>query len=461
MGIEELFDPRWTQGSLEVLGPITNVLGTIACFILSLGGFFMVILPITRYVINGIVCVAPGLCDRIAEAHDSQLGFKQAKANNQVIAAAGSLLTLILSFVPNFKVISDFNEGIQDPKTLMMKGLPMMCIYVFIGVFIYQGYHAVIAKKASQVATSVIDMALNNVDPDVWVDKLTNKLARPNFSTDDAQDTFSKNVNALSKEIWTTVNSKYSDTTSENKQSYAPQIEQLANNILAQIMEHSDSTNFELSCDVRIYDFMPQTNANAAFPAYDHDTDNDIYIYQYVTTVSETMDIGTVGGTDGDYLYIGLRFREVPETAGDASNIQNVATLASNDFKSGDGNTCTWTAPSDGFVVSSTVKINGISSTNITTKTQNGTQYYVIEFPCSLDELKGSGDVSVVGLKARAGATGAHTITAVNFGSTYTFTPVDNRWTSWTIGTKPELASNVSSGEDEDSTENSGAIADN
>lgn len=441
---EALFSGAWTQGDLSQIQIITGPVGTFAMWVISIGGFFMVVLPLIRNVINGIVVVAPGLCDKIDQAHKTKLGLNQAEGGNQIQMVVGSFMTILLSLVPNFKAISDFDEGIKDPKSFMMTAIPKMCIYIFIGVFIYSGYPAIVAQKFSDGATSIIDMALNNVNPEVWAEKLPSKLSRPDFSTSDATDTLSVNTNKMSKELWGALTSKYTDLSKDNRTSLSHEVEKYCNGILSQVMDKSDSKLYKMSAEARVMNYDPQLNNKAQFPNGAYDDKEHIWVYQTKAPVTGNFNIGVPGGTDGDYFMVTIKFYEVPKENETADNVQCIAVVGQNQVSGSDtSNTCTWTTDVGAFTFDGTIVVNGYEGSVGSPDIQGGKKRYKITFNCSKSELLASssngGRTSGI-YASQSGTAGPHTVTRVEFGGTSgtTFKPVDDtKWNSWGIGGTP------------------------
>lgn len=246
-----LFNPQWTTGRLESIAPIVSVVSMVAVWIISLGGLFLVILPIIRFVINAIVVSAPRLCEKVDEAHKASLNFDK----NNVL---GSALTLFLKIVPNFKALSDFERGIQDPKTFFLKGIPMFCTYTFIGTFVHYGYFSKFGQKFSQMALGAIDLVLDNVDPAAAIDALPTFYAKPNFNTEDSTNPKDKAMYAISKALYARMSSKYSNLTKEARVSLARQIDTKVGSLINEepFGKYTSEDKFEFKPEVKITEYI-------------------------------------------------------------------------------------------------------------------------------------------------------------------------------------------------------------
>jgi hypothetical protein len=433
-----LFNPQWTTGNLSAIAPIVQVVGFIAMCFISIGGFFMVILPIIRNVINGIVVVAPNICDKIDEAHRTKLGFNQKEGGNQIQMVIGSMTTMVYSCIPNFKAMSDFEDGIKDPKSFMTKGLVMMCIYVFVGVFIFYGYPAKVADKFSQTATGVIDMALNNVDPTAWIEKIPTNMARPDLSTNHATDELGKNTNTMSKSIYSSLTGKYSEMTRENRIALSHEIEGWTNSKLSEISSHSDSNKYKMTIESRVMSYNPQLNDKAIWPAYAHDSQENIFIFQLKTPISDIFNVGIPGGVDGDFLMCVIKFYELSEKGDDITKVNNYAEVMGSSFSNGKtSNSSIWNSPDGITFRRDNIKLNGVTASSVV---QNGSTY-TVTFPVSLTDLKNStGACEGIFVIDGSNSSYQHPIVGIIFGNKYRFEPVESsKYNGWDLKESPTL----------------------
>lgn len=464
-----LFNPAWTTGNLSAIAPIVQIVGFIAMCFISIGGFFMVILPIMRNVVNGIVVVAPDFCDKIDEAHRHKLGFQDNDGGNQIIKIIGPIAVMILSFFPNFKAISDFDKGIKDPTSFMIKGVSMMCVYVFIGVFIFYGYPSKFAEKFSTAATSIIDIGLNNIDPAAWIEKIPTNMARPDLSTSNATDTLGKNVNTLSKSIYSSLTGKYKEMSKESRITMSHEVEGYVNSKLSEISAYSDSTKYKLTVETRVMSYDPQLNERAPWPTPAHDEANNIYIFQFKAPVAETFTIGIPGDISSDHFMCILKFYELSEKGDQASNVRTKATFNPNatETKVTDGQkSCTLTLSGDYFSVSKGgVSINGISSTKVDTKSTAGKTDYVITFAVSANDFMAATEGITSGLFYidKSNRSYQHNITSVSWGSSISFEPEDStHYNGWSLGGSPTVkkSSEIGGTVEDTGTSNSGRVSD-
>lgn len=443
-----LFNPAWTSGNLSAISPIVTVIGYIAMCVISIGGFFMVILPITRNVINGIVVVAPNLCDKIDQAHKLKIGLGAGapEGGNQVQMFIGTGVTILLSFIPNFKALSDFDEGVKDPKAYMLIAIPMMCVYIFIGVFIFYGYPAKVADKFAEAGTSFIDMALNNVDPAEWVEKIPTMLAKPDFGTKGATDQQSKNVYTASGALYRAVVSKHPEMTKDSRVTVSRAIESYISTAMSEITEYSDDINYKMTVDARVVTYEPQTNAKAEWPTPAVDEIENIAVFQKKDTIVDNFDLGVPGSVEGEWFLLNIKFTELPAEANTLTNVANNATVPYGQLSAGNGSV-KWTLPESISVPrgNTNIKVNGIQGKY--DEANGGVRTITFDGYSSIEDFISKGTGSCTNLLAcESDKSKFHAIQKVEFSkgaTTESFKPIDSvRFNGWEAGGAPTLKSN-------------------
>lgn len=441
-----LFNMQWMSGNLNSIAPLVTIIGTALMWAISLGGFFMVMLPILRMVINGVVVVAPNFCDKIDEAHKTKLGFNTSEGGNQIIMITGSIMTMVLSAFPNFKEVSDFNKGVVDPKSFMVKGLAMMCIYVFIGVFTFKGYPAIVADKFTQTATGFLDMALNNVDPEAWIEKIPTNLARPDFSTDNATDIKGKNVNKLSKSLFSAITGNYSGMSKDSRVTLSQKVEEVVTELMDNdnLKDFIDTEKYKLSVETRVSAFKPNYTKGNEWPNGAHDSNENIYIFQIINPIEEKFDIGIAGDITGDYYMCILKFYEQADKKVKSNNIPHTLQIPTSAVKNVSTSESCWIAMPNGYfnlVDGSTIKINGHTGT-VKKITGDSSMEYKISFTVTKTELTKDKGTAVTGLTVKGPNIGdAHQTEEIEWITSNTWKCIASggNYEPWTPGELPKL----------------------
>lgn len=298
-----LFNPQWTQGRLESIAPVVSIVSMISVWIISLGGLFLVVLPIIRFVINAIVVSAPRLCEKVDEAHKASLGFDK----NNIL---GSGLTLFLKIVPNFKALSDFERGIQDPKTFFLKGIPMFCTYTFIGTFVHYGYFSKFGQKFSQMTLGAIDMILDNVDPQAAVEALPTLYAKPKFNSEDSSNPKDKAMYTISKALYARMSSEYSNLTKEARVSLARQIDNKIGSLINEepFPKYTGEDKYEFKPEVKITGYIEGSKDTAE--KYNEKTFTHVF-HKYIPV--SAFDLGIPDDTSQHEIDITVRVVEHSE----------------------------------------------------------------------------------------------------------------------------------------------------
>ena len=298
-----LFNPQWTQGRLESIAPVVSIVSMISVWIISLGGLFLVVLPIIRFVINAIVVSAPRLCEKVDEAHKASLGFDK----NNIL---GSGLTLFLKIVPNFKALSDFERGIQDPKTFFLKGIPMFCTYTFIGTFVHYGYFSKFGQKFSQMTLGAIDMILDNVDPQAAIEALPTLYAKPKFNSEDSSNPKDKAMYSISKALYARMSSEYSNLTKEARVSLARQIDNKIGSLINEepFPKYTGEDKYEFKPEVKITGYIEGSKDTAE--KYNEKTFTHVF-HKYIPV--SAFDLGIPDDTSQHEIDITVRVVEHSE----------------------------------------------------------------------------------------------------------------------------------------------------
>lgn len=244
---QNLFNPEWTQGNLYAIEDVTNVLGTLACWVISVVGFCIVIFSILKNALSGLYVVNPQLWDKVdtiksqLETSAKNLGSGGNGPGNAAAAKLGSLASLILSYLPNIKDLTDFADDVDangnstggaagiDKKQYFMKSIPLLVAQIFIGMLIFYGYPSQIANWIGTAGTEVISMVLNNVDPAETINGVFGKIQNVHFQTADSAHPYDKFVYDASKEAYTKIVSRLSDMEKEPRQSLAYEVETAIN----------------------------------------------------------------------------------------------------------------------------------------------------------------------------------------------------------------------------------------
>lgn len=239
--MSDLLNLEWFSGDINSrIAPLFQLLGTGASWVISIVGFAIVWSSILKNSSAGLYAVNTKFWDRVDEVKKAKLlgqnpiNSEAAQrlnngSSNEVMQVLGSVGAVLLSFMPNVKAMTDFENETLDVKSYFMKAIPMMCVAIFVGIFIWLGYPARIAGKFGDFSTSAIDMVLINVDPVAWVETVPEKLAVLKFpQTDGAKDDVSKYENkiasAAANKVVGAITAK-GDMTKESKLATAAAIE--------------------------------------------------------------------------------------------------------------------------------------------------------------------------------------------------------------------------------------------
>ena len=233
----DLFSSEWTIGNLYEVQGLVNILGHIAVVVISAVGFGIVIFSILKNAISGLYVVNPPFWDRVdelkkdaVEGTKGLIGDTIGKSNNIAAKKLGGALTTLLGYIPNIKALTDFDDSdgeVVDKKQYFIKSIPLLVAQIFIGMLIFMGYPTKIANWVGSGGTYVLDSIINNVDPVETVQKISDNIVVYSLASDGSTDPYEINVNRFTREVFRTVQSKYSDMKKVSAQNVALTIEQM------------------------------------------------------------------------------------------------------------------------------------------------------------------------------------------------------------------------------------------
>ena len=276
--MDELLNLNWFSG--DVTGPVQPVveaIGAGASVIISVVGFLIVCSSILKNSTHGLYAVSPKFWDRVYDVKQEGIRSEAATGggNNQISKFIGTFTSFFLSLLPNVKAMTDFEKTQMDAKHYFMKSIPMMCVAIFIGVFIYLGYPAQVAGKFSQFGTFTLDMVMDAMDPEAIAESIPTEMALLKYQTENASTDPDKVANKIAhaamSALTTTARSK-GDITREALQScldtLEPKLIDLAN---VDYVQYADSDAYKWTVESKVNMAGQRTfsrqNGEADFPS--------------------------------------------------------------------------------------------------------------------------------------------------------------------------------------------------
>lgn len=250
--IDSLFNIQWSKGNLGSINFIVQWLSWASVILISIVGFGIVIFSIGKNALAGLYAVSPKLWDRVDEVKKANISAKQG-SGNQLINILGSIPTILCKALPNVKAMTEFDDEQISPKVYFMKSLPILCLQIFVGVFIFFGYPSQVANTVSKFGTGVLDVVFANVDPTAWISKLPGEISVVNYVTKGSKVPFDTNVLKVSQAFQASLASNVSGITADSLESCSLQFEQLALQEMAKMTEAMDTDRYKLSVDATFY----------------------------------------------------------------------------------------------------------------------------------------------------------------------------------------------------------------
>lgn len=326
----DLFNVEWTTGNLSmpVVETIAKYLGIFAAAVISIVGFGIVWATILKNAMHGLYAVAPKFWDRVDEVKKAGLrdaGNKISGGNNEVMKLLGSVTGVLLSLLPNVKAMTDFDGEVLDAKAYFMKAIPLMCVNIFVGVFIFFGYPSQVAQKCSEFGTGLFDVVLTNVDPSAWVQSLPDKLAVLKFSTDGSMNEVDKHINKIAKKVTNAYIGAVDDMTKEKRLDVALQLEAWVSSNINDCAEYCNSDKYNMSVTAAVY----KTGGEPDISRVHNQVNDGIATFAYVSQVQE-YDSGTAMDVSNWYIRYDLKF--TPKASKGDSSSADVTMSVANDL---------------------------------------------------------------------------------------------------------------------------------
>lgn len=214
--IQDIMSGTRYQGIVEGISVVTYYLDYwFSCFI-AIVAWFIMSSAMLKNVIAGAYAANPNLWDKV---HDSKLALMDAvesKTRGSKVSALGTLTVWILSWLPDFKELSDFKEDNVRPKDYFLKAIPQMVGAVMISVFIYNGYYRDFMVKVASLGCELIERFLLDVDFIEVYDRLTNSIGSPDLASEQDDSDRGQLQYAITKEMYSQTVSYWSDIRSSD-----------------------------------------------------------------------------------------------------------------------------------------------------------------------------------------------------------------------------------------------------
>ena len=312
---QNLFDKAWTEGNLYEIQPVVNVLGTFACWVISIVGFGIVIFSILKNAFSGLYVVNPAFWDKVSDVKAQAVTGAQktigdaTKGGNAAVQKLGGLFVFLLGLIPNVKALTDFeDEAPVDKKQYFMRSIPLLVAQIFIGMLIVQGWPAKLANWIGTGATYAIGAVINNVDPVQVVLNLSDAFITFNLRTDGSLDPREQTINKMAADMTKTVQTRYDDMHKDSVQQTANYIEEKlitefkGDRVTAAV---GAAEGYKISVSV-----MSQSNVPAVSESYQKDEGSNVwyaqatngtYSFKYWISGSE-LPTGSTKVSDNDYF---------------------------------------------------------------------------------------------------------------------------------------------------------------
>lgn len=185
------------------------------CFV-TFVGYGIICAAIGKNCLAGLYCAFPKFFDKVDAAHkehenegwiDSIIGLKSSYRNIN----GASIGKFFLRLIPNIKSITDFEDATVSAKDYFLKAIPLMCVAIIIGGFIYNGFHADTGAKITDFGSELFYRTIMATDPIEVFDRVTDAVNRPTFSADGSDAESDKMVAEICEKAYAAIKSRWND----------------------------------------------------------------------------------------------------------------------------------------------------------------------------------------------------------------------------------------------------------
>lgn len=305
-GDNNLFNSSYTSGDLSKIKPIVDVVQTVSVWTISIIGLAITISTIIKQAVHGLYATNPKFWDKVDEIHRQKLGATIDRGGNQIQMILGFGLSFAFSLFPNIKAITEFDGDTVDPKTFFTKSLPMSCLYLFIGVFIFYGYTTKLGEKVSLFGTELLDNYFLQIDPIEWAERIPTSFAKINLSTSGSKADFDNQVNSVTKKAYAALKTDLSDITKERQPRVALEVESWVISCFEEVRQYTDEDNWKLTYNARTTPMM----SDLSKVHNGKSSDGREFTFAWQKPVSEFNTGSASVNVDTDYLRIDLTYKK-------------------------------------------------------------------------------------------------------------------------------------------------------
>lgn len=238
-------------------------------------------------------------------------------SGNQISLFIGSLGTILLSFLPNIKALTEADDTQLDVKAYFLKSIPLAVVQIFVGVFIFFGYPTKVAEKFSLFGRGMIDLWLDNTDPMALVKSIPDKFYLLQLSTDGSKISFDRNANKATREVFSAYAGNFSDMTADARANVSLQLESwVIDDLNAIDAKYTDDEQYKAAYTARI------SKGEADLTRIQDVTANDgTYTYAWQENVNSWDHGSALTGKEDEYIVLTATYTPVAK-----SNKSNAST---------------------------------------------------------------------------------------------------------------------------------------
>lgn len=428
----------WATANLSSIQPVYGWLTNFATILISFIGLAIVVSTIAKNAIAALYATNTKLWDKVYEVKTSKLITDKGSVGGNVISVGmGTISSLFLSFLPNVKAYTDFENGQSiDPKAYFMKSVPVAVFCIFIGFFVAYGYPTKISEKLSVVGSDVIDTVLINVDPASWLDYVFTNAVKPEFTTDKTTDDYYNGVNKITKLVYTKYVGALNDMKKEMRKKIGLELETWVLDETAAYKDYFNTKRYIMASEAVVI------NGEQPDISRIHDTSGEDGVYQIAfTSRVDRWASGTTKNTEKMYIVFYVTFTPIATTDITAVCSNKISMPTSGWVSDGKGYSYTVNSTGGAKLVMKTSGATGsLSNSSINISVVDNTLKITSQFSTQIQFEANDTISNIQGLYYSVGGTN-HPIKSItrSEGTTITFTAEDDSSLIWYFGEDPVL----------------------
>lgn len=265
---ENILDPSNWAGAYDRVALIAPIVFWIVSTMCSLTGLFGIAQTTFGFAVHVIVGMGENFWSEVDEAHKQKLTLRRNSGGNQVVETFTSAKYLIMSFIPNLKALTLYNETI-DMKRFWIEFIPKTLLTLMLSLFVYFGNTFILVNETKDLTLAVSRMIEDNIDLGGLVERIPGSIHIKQFSRSGSDEPVDVLTIEIAQKLTTRLYALYPDITRESKVSIDSDVEewvagelQAITNEGGSITDLADTVKYQRTTNIIVGRGAPAGEAN-------------------------------------------------------------------------------------------------------------------------------------------------------------------------------------------------------